>query len=1022
LRARRPGLLLLLLCCAFAALAQTPGYKTIPPEYELESLPLNSKKSLGILNDAIEDNEGFLWLSGSRGICAYDGRNLLLYSNQNSLYPLKTDSSKENFAWIFKGPDGLLYVHGKTAGNILCFDPAKRKVVYELKPDKQNRSPIRLSISEQQEIIVLDADNNAGKFTLSKLKDKQNRQPIYTGDLKAAGSGMFLSYTRGKHWLVHGRFVMGISADGSRLTQYSFPDEDTTPYINRVYQTPDAIYFFVAKTGKIYTWDKAKDRMVLYLALPQSLHIKSAFRLAIRNGVVLMANNSRMYLINSRDKTVQDLSAFYIDLRRKSDRSIQSEELNKILCSSDGNVYLIRQRSVYRLKKRMLDLEHFTEKVKAGDTFLLASFRSLTEDRRQHIYASYYNGIAVKAPGDSLFKPLPIVDRLGPKIPSTYNILYYGDHLFWNSVDIDLATGKHKFILSEQLSGHTTQYLSGDTLWLYPWLSRKLYAYSLKSRNLDSVNLDKRIGRRTEGLESINYITGEAGSSNLWLATQYDGIVLIDRGGKLQKQYMPAQLGLDDEESNAINTLYRNAAGLWFGCSYGLGLLHVSTGQTVVYNNSFSNGGGNVLNRTVFSILPDTAGNFYLGTSRGITYFNTQKKQFFNLPENHPLNKIEFNRASVLRASDGRYYFGSIDGLYSFMPSELQFLSSSATIKPVKLCNVIIYNSEQKRYRHLGPIPGGNKGLNLSAADNNIEFQFAVPEFNRNVFYSYRILGQGGEWSEYSAEGKVLVYNLQPGNYMLEVKASTDQSDNNARLYRLTLTVEEVWYKRVWVVVLFLLGAVAAVFLAIYYRLNQKLKRQKALTALRSKISMDLHDDVGSVLSGLAMQSELLTYTAPEEHQPAFKEISILSREAMERMRDIVWSMDHRKDKYENLVDRMRAYAERNLSGSNIRYDFITEGIPTGKFINPEKRQTIYLIFKEALANILKHSDARHVLIRFTEDKGSLQLVVQDNGSKMVETVTDGMGLSNIRERARRIGGTLTAEYDQGFRVTLYIG
>ncbi len=1015
-------LLLLVLCLPLVAHAQPSEYRVIPAEYELEYLHLNSKKNLGLLNDAAEDKEGFLWLSGSRGLSVFDGHNLLLYSNENSFYPLKTDSSKENFADFFRDPAGLFYVQEKTSHRILCFNPLSRKVLYELKSDQENRKLSQLSISDRQDMIILDVDNSKSTFTLRKIEHKQVKQTIYNGELKTKGVGVMLTFSTGSHWLIHGKLVMRIAADGSAMKTYSFPGDDANPHINRVHSSPSSIYFFSAKTGSIYTWDKQTDRIVLFLTLPKELHIKSAFRMAVQNGIVYMANNSRLYRINTRDKTVQDLSAFYADLRRKSGRTVQSEELNKILCSRDSSIYLIRQRSIYRLKKKMPLLERFAERVKARDTFLMASFRSLAEDEQKRVYASYYNGVAVKAPGEAFFTPLPVVTQLAPKMPSTYNIHYYNGTLFWNTAAIDLQSGKYKLLLGETLSssGHATHYRSGDTLWLYPWWYWKLYTYNLKTQQLDSVDLDKKIGHIAESIESINQMTADADGDKLWLATQYDGLALINRQGKLLQQFLPTQLGLDDEESNAINALYLGPQGLWFGCSYGLGLLNTATGKVTVYNNSFT-ANGTVLNRTVFSILPDTAGNFYLGSSAGIIYFNTKAKQFFNLPENHPLNKIEFNRSSALRASDGRYYFGSIEGLYSFMPPDLQFLSSSAPIKPLKLCNVIIFNSEQKQYRQLGAFAADQSDLHLSAADNNIEFQFAVPEFNRSIFYSYRILGQSNEWSEFGSEGKVSVYNLQPGTYTLEVKASTDQSDNNARLYRLTLTVAEVWYKKTWVVALFFLGAIATIFLAIYYRLNQKLKRQKALTTLRSKISMDLHDDVGSVLSGLAMQSELMTYTAPKEHQSAFKEISVMSREAMEQMRDIVWSMDHRKDKYENLVDRMRAYAERHLNANNIRYDFITEGIPTSKFINPEKRQTIYLIFKEALANILKHSDAKHVLIRFTEDKNSLQLIVQDNGTKIPEPTTDGMGLGNIRERAQRIGGTLKTEYDQGFRVTLNV-
>ena len=1009
----------LLFFCAIVAHAQTTAYKDIDPEYELDPVPLNSKKNLGLLNDVITDKEGFFWFSGNKGISAFDGHNLLHYSNQNALYPLRTDSSKEDFGYICKDPTGLLYIQSRTKYSVLCFDPVTRRLLDEIKPDHISNRISQLSISDSGEILLLGINSTDNSFSVRKVRHLRAGQAIYHGKVKAWTS-ILLGFGAGNHWLVQGKLVVRI-ADGGALTKsYTFPGSEPNPSISRVCLTKDQIFFLSAQTGKIYTWDKKTDRMTVYLDLPAPLKNKTAYKFAVHKDIVYMATNIRLFLINARDKSIQDMSASYIDMLRKGGRYIQNEELNKIFFDDNQNAYLMRQHSIYRLKRKMPSLDHFTEKVKIKDTVLNTSFRSLAEDEHKRIYVAYYNGVASKAPDEAFFKQLPVATYLSPKVFSTYNMHYHKQHLYWNAIDIDLQSGSYSSPLTHPNSTHTTQYLQGDTLWLYPWWGIRLYRYTLSSRKLDTVIIDKRLTLSDENVGMISDITADEGGNNLWLATQNDGIALINKQGKLVKHYTPGRLGLSDEELNTINTLLLTRDGLWFGCGDGLGLLNTATGKTILYNNPF-NINGSVQNRTFFSIQPDTAGNFYLGSSAGIVYFDTHRRQFFNLSENHPLSKLEFNRASSFRSSAGRFYFGSIDGLYSFMPSALSFPHASVPIKKLKLCNVIIYNSEQKRYRQLSAIPEHIPNLDLGPFDNNIEFQFAAPEFNHIVSYSYRIAGQNNQWSEYSTEGKVFVYNLQPGVYTLEVKASTDQSDNNARLYRLKLTMAEVWYKKTWVLVFFFLGATATIFLAIYYRLNQKLKRQNALTALRSKISMDLHDDVGSVLSGLAMQSELLTYTAPAEHQSAFKEISIMSREAMEQMRDIVWSMDHRKDKYENLVDRMRAYAERHLNVNNIRYDFITEGIPTGKFINPEKRQTIYLIFKEALANVMKHSDAKHVLIRFTEDKGSLQLLVQDNGSKKPEAITDGMGLSNIKERAKRIGGTLTAVYDQGFRVTLQI-
>lgn len=144
-----------------------------------------------------------------------------------------------------------------------------------------------------------------------------------------------------------------------------------------------------------------------------------------------------------------------------------------------------------------------------------------------------------------------------------------------------------------------------------------------------------------------------------------------------------------------------------------------------------------------------------------------------------------------------------------------------------------------------------------------------------------------------------------------------------------------------------------------------------------------------------------------------------MSRDAMEHMRDTVWAIDSRKDKYENLVDRMREYAEKNLALRNITHEFIITDVDTKKFINPEKRQTIYLIFKEAITNIVKHSNGDHVIIEFADKKNSIQLLIRDNGTQKEIRSSDGLGMSNMKMRAMKIGGILTTKYENGFIVEL---
>ncbi len=218
-------------------------------------------------------------------------------------------------------------------------------------------------------------------------------------------------------------------------------------------------------------------------------------------------------------------------------------------------------------------------------------------------------------------------------------------------------------------------------------------------------------------------------------------------------------------------------------------------------------------------------------------------------------------------------------------------------------------------------------------------------------------------------------------------------------------------------ILLLLAGAIGAIG---FFQQQNKVKRTKQIESLRTKISSDLHDDVGSLLSGLSMQAELLQMSLPEADQPRVQKISNLGRSAMSRMRDAVWAMDARKDKFSDLLDRMREFAEETLVQAEIPYSLNFKGIDEGKFILPNIRQNVYLIFKEALTNIIKHADPSIVVIELENAKDFFTMSIQNDGLKTEKTYkTSGLGTSNMKMRAEHINGNLDIKREKGFEVIL---
>ena len=1006
--------LLFLLAISVYTSGQPPSYKVIDPQFELEHIKLNNKENIGLFYDITEDKQGYLWLAGSQGLHVFDGSQTITYKNGTSQHLLDTDSSQGVFFSFGKSVNKNFWIQEENA-RLLLFDPVKRKLVEKFTNQLANNELIfYMAKSDEGCLFISSINRQKDSMTIWRLAGAVKPEPVYRVAMDLRKNYRY-TIAGSYHWVIEENRLTRISLDGKQKEQYNIPVS-----AGYIIHTGDQnnFYFVDNKQEAIYTWNEQHKKIEVFLLLPANLKGKGV-HFYVKGNTVYYGGNLSMFIIDRQKNTIQDLSGDFIELAKKEAPNSFGVLFMGFFLRSDSTMLACTQTDIYRLKKKTPLAEQFLQKVDPVNNISpILSFRAITEDDHKNIYASYYTGIAKKTAGEKNYTSLPVKKYISDQLISTYSLSYWNNHLLWNNVSIDIATGSYKYLTGGKFGGHCTQWLQHDTLWLFLWNSNELYCYDLLKNNLNTYQIDKALTKGIGLITEMNDIIGDASGQNLWISSTNDGITLISKKGKLLKQYSANELGISDPAVNDLELIGNN---LWFGCKDGLAVLDISTGRTFIYKNPATMNNGILQNRTVFTILPDTAGNFYLGSSYGLLWFNMASREFYNLAGDHPMATIEFNRAAAFKATDNRYYFGSTNGLYAFTANELEFSRSSNLIQPVKLFAISVFNNREGNYEYLSQDLDSLNNLVLQPFNNNIELSFSVPEFYKKVFYSYRVKGQSNSWTDYKPDSKILLYGLQPGKYTLEVKASTGLSDANASFYSLPIEMKQYWYKKPWVIALFSLMGMTVIIAFLRYRFNQKIKRQKDLADLRTKISSDLHDDVGTILSGLAMQSQMLTYSAKEEQKESLFEISNMSRNAMEHMRDTVWAMDSRKDKYENLIDRMRAFAEKNLAMKNITHEFIISDIETKKFIDPEKRQTIYLIFKEVITNIIKHCDGDHVIIKFAYEKKNLHLSIHDNGPAKENCNSDGLGLSNMKMRAEKIAAELTTGYDRGFMVKLVI-
>ncbi|MBF9236015.1 tetratricopeptide repeat protein [Hymenobacter sp. BT683] len=185
--------------------------------------------------------------------------------------------------------------------------------------------------------------------------------------------------------------------------------------------------------------------------------------------------------------------------------------------------------------------------------------------------------------------------------------------------------------------------------------------------------------------------------------------------------------------------------------------------------------------------------------------------------------------------------------------------------------------------------------------------------------------------------------------------------------------------------------------------------------ALRTRIAADLHDEVGSALTQISMQSTLLRegIHGPAQQQAYLDQMQQASQRAARQMSDAVWSIDARHDSAASLLDRLRDHAHEVLPPAGVELDFAAEAGLETAVLPLATRQTLYYIYKEALHNVVKHAQARQVRVRLRRQGPELELEVGDDGRGLPGNGSSvgrnsGQGLANMRMRAAAVGGSVT--------------
>jgi signal transduction histidine kinase len=297
-----------------------------------------------------------------------------------------------------------------------------------------------------------------------------------------------------------------------------------------------------------------------------------------------------------------------------------------------------------------------------------------------------------------------------------------------------------------------------------------------------------------------------------------------------------------------------------------------------------------------------------------------------------------------------------------------------------------------------------NTPFTLPYSDRNLKISFIAPDFKdkRSLGFEYRLAGADEKWTRQIGFESVQFKNLSPGDYEFQIRPAGLWYMEQLPNQNLWFSVDYPFWRQVWFFALLVIVITAfAGFIFRQYRL-----RKQALDELRVQIAGDLHDEIGASLTKISIQAGLLgVEKKPDQFANRIKKIEDSSREIIRLMSDIIWAIDSRKDSIADLINRMKETSFDLLDDQNISFDF-HEDIASKQRVLPLKiRESLFLIYKEALTNSVKHANCSKIEVSLSQRGSTIELYMHDDGKgfRPESLQRSGNGLKNMEMRAARI-------------------
>ncbi|HSC27840.1 MAG TPA: two-component regulator propeller domain-containing protein [Vicinamibacterales bacterium] len=962
---------------------------------------------------ALQDRRGFLWIGTNEGLSRFDGYRFVNYGTADGLGNLYIND-------IVEDAQGRLWVATNGGGVARLIDdpppstgapetspvgqgqPSPRFATYQIAASPPPASAVNDVVFDRTGRLWAATDN--GLYRVDARGDGELRfEPVWAlGRIVNPG----FADRRGRLWF--GVQSLGvISIDGDHIITYGTLDKtaEASDLPEAFDEDPQGTLRLTARSRVFELVDDNGGRRGRWVPAPVRSEAGQPSFNSIRSDP-----SGRLWIGTTAGLLLRENGAWR---RISTAQGLPEGRLAPLLHDRDGNLWIAAHTALCRISPTAVI--SYTAAEGLPDPTVLGIFEANTEQ----IYVNTPKGFAeirgdraVVVPGSDV-PPFRTLDRRVVRARS-------GD--WWVLLDNGLIRFRgpqlqfHESVQRIPASLFSKRSLDGPGTSRVPGLYEDAAGRVLVSTSdAGLLWIDAKPGvdpviepvQSVPGVRVVPLMPALAGrDGTIWLSSM-EQLARLRNG---RTELVAATNGLPDTK---VRSLYIDRRGrLWIGLrDSGVSMTRNPADDTPEFVNYSTRAG--LASDAIWSITEDEFGRIYLATNRGLDRLNpeTGRVRHFTTSDGLPSNYATY----CMRDSRGYIWAGTINGLARIDPRAER---GAPAPPPVYVTRLQIAGAEY-------PLP--ERGieqasiLGLPASAHQISLEYVGLSLGReHAFrYQYRLQGVDPDWSEPTDMRAVTYAQLSPGRFRFEARAIDAEGATSPHPAVVTLEILPPLWRRWWFLTAASFLLVAAAFLLHRLRLQHAI----AMERIRRQVATDLHDDIGSGLSQIAILSEVAKRDLGKPH---LDEIAGLARGMRESMDDIVWAVDPRSDRLTDLAERIRQVAYNALESDGMEVDLHMPAERELERVNLDAgtRRHVLLVAKEAITNIARHAGASRVEIRLEISRRSLRLTIRDNGRGFTaDRSYEGQGLRSLPRRAAELGAQLQIQSTpaQGTVVTLHV-